>query len=107
MLAVVPGIVEYNKSPSGRAKCFTCGLAILKGEWRFEVALKMSSKLADQRKVHFRCAADMPFEFKEQNIRMVQMFLEQPGIDDELKNELKVVHDALVLAAAASASGPG
>ena len=51
-----PGVKAYQITPKGaRAICFMCGNRIVPGRWRFDIRVKRSRKLGDERKIHPEC----------------------------------------------------
>ena len=104
------GILDLEKAPSNRSKCFLCSNTIEKHGWRVDYQLKASSSLCDMKRCHAACVASLPRGSRDVDRRRARELLAAslavPDIDDEKVEALNFIIE-LLGDPAASASGAG
>ena len=100
------GILDLEKAPSNRSKCFLCSNTIEKHGWRVDYQVKASSSLRDMKRCHAACVASLPRGSRDVDRRRARELLAVPDIDDEKVEALNLIIE-LLGDPSASASGAG
>ena len=67
------GLRFYEKTTNRmRADCWLCKRRIDAGEWRMDYRMRATTSLRDQRRIHARCAGNLPVETREVDQRYVR-----------------------------------
>ena len=90
------GLKMWEMPPKrSSAKCFGCNANTVAGEVRFEYRFKQSTSLRDQKRLHSRCVRSMPVATRARDVRVLQRWLADPTLVDEVVRT--VLRDSLAL----------
>ena len=70
------GLKDWDKAASSRARCCVCNLPIKKNEYRLDYRFKQSDRLADQKRLHYKCVTGIPVDTRVRDIAQVQRWLD-------------------------------